>query len=77
MIKYVRLSTISFSVSARVKNGSRYSRMNQEIAFKKFELIRSAQAMGFPANICLFKGYNRNTRKRCEIYAKLTIKTLE
>ena len=27
-----------------------------------------------PANICLFKFTNRNTRKRCEICSKLTIK---
>ena len=31
----------------------------------------------FPANIYLFKGNDRNTRKRCEIYSKLTIKTPE
>ena len=30
-----------------------------------------------PPNIHLFKASNRNTRKRCEIYSKLTIKTLE
>ena len=29
----------------------------------------------FPANIYLFKMNNRNTRKRCEICSKLTIKT--
>ena len=29
----------------------------------------------FRANIYLFKVNNRNTRKRCEIYSKLTIKT--
>ena len=28
-----------------------------------------------PANIYLFKVNNRNTRKRCEIRSKLTIKT--
>ena len=28
-----------------------------------------------PANIYLFKVNNKNTRKRCEIYSKLTIKT--
>ena len=28
----------------------------------------------FPANIYLFKFNNRNIRKRCEIYSKLTIK---
>ena len=31
----------------------------------------------FPANINLFKVNNRNTRKRCEICLKLTIKTPE
>ena len=29
----------------------------------------------YPANIYLFKVNNRNTRKRCEICSKLTIKT--
>ena len=31
----------------------------------------------FPAGICLLKGNNRNTRTRCEICSKLTIKTPE
>ena len=31
----------------------------------------------FPANIYLFKFNKRNTRKRCEICSKLTIKTPE
>ena len=30
-----------------------------------------------PANIYLFKVNNRNTRKRCEIFSKSTIKTPE
>ena len=30
-----------------------------------------------PATIYLFKVNNRNTRKRCEIWAKLTVETLE
>ena len=30
-----------------------------------------------PTNIILFKVNNRNTRKRCEIYSKLTIKPPE
>ena len=33
--------------------------------------------MLYPANIYLFKVNNRNTRKRCEICSKLTIKTPE
>ena len=32
-------------------------------------------ARPFPANIYLFKVNNRNTRKRCKICLKLTIKT--
>ena len=31
----------------------------------------------FPAGNCMFKVNNRNTRIRCEIGSKLTIKTLE
>ena len=31
----------------------------------------------FSANIILRKGSNRNTRKRCKVSSKLTIKTLE
>ena len=30
-----------------------------------------------PANIYLFKVNNRNTRKRCEIWSKLTVKATE
>ena len=30
-----------------------------------------------PANICMFKVNNRNTRKRCKICSELTIKTPE
>ena len=30
-----------------------------------------------PAKICLFKINNRKTRKRCEIFSKLTVKTPE
>ena len=30
-----------------------------------------------PANIYLFKFNNRNTKKRCEIYPKLTLKKVE
>ena len=32
---------------------------------------------GYPANIYLLKGNNRNTRKRCEGRSKLTIKRPE
>ena len=42
-------------------------------------LIQGAETFEykFPANIYLFKFNNRNTRKRCEICSKLTIKTPE
>ena len=41
-----------------------------------FESFNSFHAIDlFPANIYLFKVNNRNTRKTCEIYSKLTIKT--
>ena len=33
--------------------------------------------MYFPANICLFKVNNRNTRKSCQIRSKITIQTPE
>ena len=39
-------------------------------------LIEIIQLFGIsPANICLFKVHNRNTKKRCEICLKLTVKT--
>ena len=46
------------------------------IAFQKFqtELVCDSN---FPANIYSLKANNRNTRKRCEICFKLTIKTPE
>ena len=31
----------------------------------------------YQANICLFKGNNRKTRKRCDICLRVTIKTLK
>ena len=31
----------------------------------------------FPASNCMFKVNNRNIRRRCEIWSKLTIKTPE
>ena len=37
--------------------------------------LKSVDTKHHPANIYLFKLNNRNTRKRCEICSKLTIKT--
>ena len=38
---------------------------------------KKKQPKNYPAGIYLFKVNNRNTRARCEIYSKLTIKTPE
>ena len=51
-----------------------------EPEIKNLELVSSThlrRALSVPANISLFKVNNRNTRKRCEICSKLTIKTPE
>ena len=37
----------------------------------------SARAHSIPAGNCMFEVNNRNTRKKCEICSKLTIKTCE
>ena len=42
-----------------------------------FANTRSKSAIKFPAIIYLFKVNNRNTRKRCKICSKLTIKKPE
>ena len=38
---------------------------------------RGATGGSFAANIYLFKGNKRNTRKRCGMFLKVTIKTSE
>ena len=43
--------------------------------FQKATLDRSGLIVNNPANIYLFKVNNKNTRERCEICSKLTIKT--
>ena len=43
----------------------------------KIILVLTTFSFGFLANIYFFKLNNRNTRKRCEICSKLTIKTPE
>ena len=40
-------------------------------------LYTERKVFALPANIYLLKVNNRNTRKRCEICSKLTIKTPE
>ena len=39
-------------------------------------IIGVCQCYSYPAGNCIFKVSNRNTRTRCELYSKLTIKTL-
>ena len=46
------------------------------LAKLKINLLRAAKSLN-PAHIYLFKVNYRNTRKRCEICSKLTIKTPE
>ena len=40
-----------------------------------WEAFKSDNLLNYPTNIYLLKLYNRNTRKKCEICSKLTIKT--
>ena len=47
---------------------------NRDIIWKKDS---PSSASIYSANIFLFKVSNGNTRKRCEVYSKLTIKALE
>ena len=42
-----------------------------------FQVSCIDRKVNIPANICLFKVNNRNTRKRCELGSKLTIKKPE
>ena len=51
--------------------------MNFILRKDKITFWKSYWEESYPANICLFQVNNRNTRKRCEICSKLTIKTLE
>ena len=47
-----------------------------EIVFLK-KSKKAKQSNAYPAGNCMFKVNNRNTRTRCEICSKLTIKTPE
>ena len=44
-------------------------------AINSLKMIHSWK--GYPANIYLFKVNNRSTKKKCEIFSKLTTKTPE
>ena len=50
---------------------------NSETAMIYSPLSDLSQLSQFPAGNCMLKVNNRNTRKRCEIRSKLTIKTTE
>ena len=45
--------------------------------WKKQAVFSYCKKQQHPANIYLFKAKNRNTRKKCAICSKLTIKTQE
>ena len=45
------------------------------VCFAIFVTYSGRERNNYPANIYLFKVKNRNTRKRCEVRSKLTIKT--
>ena len=54
-----------------------YNYVNFYIFDLKKQLSKISFSKSLPANIYLFKVNNRNTRKRCKICSKLTIKTAE
>ena len=50
------------------------------LTIARFDLgtrLKGETVTNIPAGICFLKVNNRNTRKRCEICSKLTIKTLK
>ena len=53
--------------------------INQNINYfiESYRILRMLMLKDIPANIYLFKGNNRITRKRCQICSKLTLKTPE
>ena len=72
-IKNSEWSRKAFLNDAKCKNGRQ-----QSYQFNyPWKAISSLHATLNAANIYLFKVNNRNTRKRCEIYSKFTIKTPE
>ena len=38
---------------------------------------RGKSSITYPANICLFKGNNRDSSKKCEVCSRLTLKKPE
>ena len=75
---FVSISCVSFQLY-QLKfcwENAKYTSDNCEIKNEMFIHICSEDAF-VPANMYLFKVNNRNTRKRCEICSKWTIKTPE
>ena len=71
-LKELRLGIVTFSLTTQ----SYFLEFRHFI--KKFININSAgKYFGHPAGNYMFKVNKRNTRTRCEIYSKLTIKTPE
>ena len=70
----------STSISMLVDHASSYKNVFYTIITWHVELLWWYILIYFkpiPANICLFKVINRNTKKMCGICSKLTIKTTE
>ena len=65
---FCNLKTSKFSIT-----------INQNINYviESYRILRMLMLKDIPANIYLFKGNNRITRKRCQICSKLTLKTPE
>ena len=50
---------------------------DEKVEFYPFSLFLLSTTSSNPADIYLFKGNQRISKKKCEICSKLTIKTLE
>ena len=50
---------------------------SQRFRHHKYKYMEKTTSCNYPANIYLFQANKRNTRKRCEISSKLTIKASE
>ena len=67
-------SSFSFQTVTKENTAKLIKKLNNKKAFQSTD-IPITDIPTNPANICLFQINNRNTRKRCEMCSKLTIKT--
>ena len=75
----ISLQILHETVTYYIKNHSFSFRYKKNFHYcQSYCVLMICHSSNNPANICLFKVNNRNTKKRCEISSKLTIiKTLE